>query len=254
MVSQQNARSRGLCFRPSRLELQSMFRVGRLAEVCILLDSILTILASTLLGAGAGYFVSKKQDTDRAKKRREAVAAALLADLQRIRQELGPPHDEIVELRFYGSHPLPPSIHEWTKGLIPELADFDADLVLEFFRLERALHNYAVTLKAYRSTLDALTERTDRREGLSHELEAPGNHDGDPSWVDRLNEAAALDREITALGDQNQLWHDSAVDERKRAVSIMERIDTRLLTVLPSERQVELLPARSGEGATDSVR
>ena len=207
------------------------------------MGAIATMLLSALLGGLAGYVSGRRQDEARAKERLRGVAGAMWADMQRIRQELGPPREQIFDLNVMGSDSIPPTIHSWIESLVPELANVHPDVLSECFLLERALHNHAVSLRAFRRYAEFLASARE-------ELEAIERREGDEEDVaERIGEYLRLQgersRRVQELEDDCQLWHDSTVDSRRRAHEIMDGIDRRLLGYLPAERRIELAQAGS---------
>lgn len=94
-----------------------------------------------------------------------AVAATLLIEARRIRQELGEPlqpHEVLASVaNAVRGNALIPEVHSWVRPVIPEVAEADPTIVGLFLDLERDLHNYRGGLKELRDAQTVHQEQCD---------------------------------------------------------------------------------------------
>lgn len=191
---------------------------------------LISAAVSAVLGGGAGFLSARVHERLRQRERLSGIAGALWADLQRIRQELGEPKDHYFSMSFYGSRPIPPEIHEWTRNLVPEVAQIHPQIVVDFFRLERALINHRSSVNGMFGAFEL------RSEAQEKEREA------DEAGIDKIAEKMKMEREVRRAHDAAEFWEASAVRERKRAWEIMDDIEGAIFDFLPTERKVVLDP------------
>lgn len=103
--------------------------------------AVLITVALTTLGWRMAMRTAKLLQ-DRAREHRQrSVARALLAEVRRIRGELGPPADESFKLSIYGSKPMVPEISHWVETVMVDAASVDPEIIEHFMTLDRELHN-----------------------------------------------------------------------------------------------------------------
>lgn len=171
------------------------------------------LLISAAAGAVFGLLAGALRDRLRRRNRHEGVARALMADVDRIREELGEPKDRYVEVTFYGAGPETPEIHTWVHELIAESAEISGDLVREFLRLDRSLANFALSVRKLREARRVV--RTTKEE-----LEQARTSKPRP-----FAREMALERRLEKDQSQVEFWHDSVVDDRKRAWKYLGNIE-----------------------------
>jgi hypothetical protein len=142
---------------------------------------------------------------------RRGIAASLLADLARIRSELGPvPEDEALHMAHRGV--LVPEVHPWMRSLIPSLGAFAPQAVAEFLTLDRDLHNYRVahdTLAQAESARDEQQRARDTFDGIYQGTGVPLNelsHDMELKRTMRVAEEN-LERAYALAGSHYRMCH-----------------------------------------------
>jgi len=81
----------------------------------------------------------------------QKIARNLMQETHRIRDELGKRPDTIVFLGGQDAFAVP-SIHPWMQTLVPEAALIHGDVVGDFMRLDRELHDLAIVRGWYVET------------------------------------------------------------------------------------------------------
>lgn len=103
--------------------------------------AVIVTVALTTLGWRMAMRTAKRlQDRDR-EHRQRSVALAMLAEVRRIRGELGSRPDESFDLSIYGSKPMIPEISHWVETVMVDAASVNPEIVEQFMNLDRELHN-----------------------------------------------------------------------------------------------------------------
>lgn len=174
---------------------------------------LVSLFLPVVVGAFAGFLSAELQDRLRRIKRWRGIAAALHADLDRIRGELGEPTDRWTDFSARGLGRGLPSIHEWTEGLIVEAGEISPDIVRHYMKLERELHNLAMNVEKLR---EAATEAQYYRGGKREAEKREG-----------VQAAAVMPvaANLAAAQADAEMFHGGAVEMRRDAWVTMTSID-----------------------------
>lgn len=157
--------------------------------------SVLGSLIAFLAGLwGAGYLQDREH-----RRRALGVSRALAAELRRIRDELGLPAGEALDVVIYGSRSMVPEVHPWVQGIVVEAAQTDATIVAGFMEIERLLHNQRVRKAQVDAAYDALsaTREAARDAGFGQE----SGSGSDPNWTDSLRARLEAESEERVAAD-----------------------------------------------------
>ena len=116
------------------------------------------IVAAAAAGGLIGFLSSRLQDFIIRRRRFRAVAGTLLAELHRIRRELGRPEDVVADFQGFGGAKDTPAIHPWVEKIVTEASDLNVEVVASFMDLDRELHNYRFMFLALRNARTAVFE------------------------------------------------------------------------------------------------
>ncbi len=175
-----------------------------------MLSTLATLVLSTALGAVAGFFSGRFQERLRRHDRWKGIAAALHADLDRIRRELGEPSDKYTDFNVRGLGRAIPSLHEWTQHLIVEAAEFSPGVVAQYMELERQLNNYAMNvLKLREATAEV------------------GHH------TSQIAQGIPVAKKLEEAQLHAEMFHGGTVEMRRDAWQTMTAIDQLLRAFLP---------------------
>lgn len=106
------------------------------------------LFVGAVIGATIGFLSSRATALlDRSFQQRK-IARNLLQETRRIRDELGKHPDHIL---LRGGHDVfqVPRVHQWMQALVPEAALIHGDVVGNFMRLDRELHNLTIVRERY---------------------------------------------------------------------------------------------------------
>lgn len=171
--------------------------------------------ASAFLGGILGFVFLQVQDYLRRRRRRRALAWTFMADIERIREQLGKPADKYTELRLGNTVKALPSIHSWIQGLVVESSDIAPELVGEYMLLEHQLNTFYAEVQGLR---EAAGEVQYRQSGLKEAQERTD----DPS------KTALVKKNLRDVEIRAELHHDGVVGARKDAWKTTARIEQAL--------------------------
>lgn len=124
------------------------------------LSTILTSLLSFLAGLWASTFL---QDRD-VRRRHLGVTRALLAEVKRVRAELGPLSEAYIPVSVLGAKPTLPTLSPWLDTALVDLASTDPEAIAHFMDLERYLANLRVFVSLSERAGDELARRKGEQE------------------------------------------------------------------------------------------
>ena len=127
------------------------------------------IVAAAAAGGLIGFLFSRLQDVINRRRRFRAVAGTLLAELHRIRREIGEPEIIVHDFEGFGGARDTPAIHPWVEKIITEASDLNVEIVGGFLDLDRELHNYRFMFLALRKARTEVYELDKQLEQSSTE-------------------------------------------------------------------------------------